>query len=128
MKRSQDIWTARRVLALTGMLLAFYLFWVGPERFYIESFGTWIISPVIYSRILPAPWKAMLIKMLVFAPWTSLILQSIPVLLLLGATAAAVFSIVKDSLALACLCMGTTGLVFGVYHYLQPLGISLVIF
>ncbi|MFZ4775659.1 MAG: hypothetical protein ACOYM3_09865 [Terrimicrobiaceae bacterium] len=128
MKCSPDIWTARSVTALTLSLLIFYLFRVGPERFYIESFGTWIISPVIYPRLLPSPWNAMLIKVLVYAPWTSFILQSIPVLLLLGATTAAVVSIVKDSLVLACLAMGLTGLVFGVYHCLQPLGITLVLF
>lgn len=128
MKYSPEIWTARSVMALTLSLLVLYLFWVGPERFYIESFGTWIISPVIYPRLLPSPWRTQLIKVLVYAPWTSFILQSIPVLLLLGATTAAVVSIVKDSLILACLAMGLTGLVFGVYHCLQPLGISLVLF
>lgn len=128
MKSSPEMWTAKSVIMITGSLLALYLIWVGPERFYIESFGTWIISPVIYPRLLPSPWKAMLIKVLVYAPWTSLILQAIPLLLLLGAATAAVVSILKDSLALACLAMGLTLLIFGVYHFLQPLGITLVTF
>jgi len=34
-------------------------------------------------------------------------------------------SIAKDSVLLACAAMGLTGLVFGVYHFLQPLGITL---
>ncbi len=119
-------WSARKILALTGVSLALYLLWVGPERFYYESFATWIVSPAIYPRLLPAPWNGWLIQTLLHVPGACLLLMAIPVLLLLGALVAGVFSIRRDSRLLAWLCLGGTGLVFGVYHWLQPLGITLV--
>lgn len=125
MHHSSTIWTARRIVALTGILVALYLAWIGPERFYLESFGTWIVSPAIYTRLLPSPWKGWLLRVLVGTPWTGVFLQAVPVLMLVGALAAAMISIAKDSVLLACAAMGLTGLVFGVYHFLQPLGITL---
>ena len=43
------------VVAFTAMAILTYIFWKGPERFYYESFGTWIVSPGIYVRLLPVP-------------------------------------------------------------------------
>ena len=125
MHHTPAIWTARRIVALTGILVVLYLAWIGPERFYFESFGTWIVSPAIYPRLLPLPWRGWLLKILVGAPWSGLILQAVPVLMLLGALAAAMVSIAKDSAILACAALGLTGIVFGVYHFLQPFGITL---
>ena len=119
------IWTARRIVALTGILVVLYLAWVGPERVYYESFGTLIVSPVIYPRLLPTPWKGWLLRVLFGVPWTGLVLQAVPVLMLLGALAAAVVSIAKDSALLACAALGLTGIVFGAYHFLQPFGMTL---
>ncbi len=126
MHPSPVFWSVRKILALTGVSLALYLLWVGPERFYYESFGTWIVSPAIYPRLLPSPWNGWLIQTLLHVPGACLLLQAIPVLLLLGALAAGIFSIRRDSRPLACLCLGSTALVFGVYHWLQPFGITLV--
>lgn len=128
MNRNPASWNARRIVALTGILVVCYVVWIGPQRFYFESFGTWIISPVIYPRLLPAPWKGWLLRILVGTPWTGLVLQAIPVLMLLGAFAAALVAIAKDSAILACAALGLTGTVFGVYHFLQPLGITLCLF
>lgn len=125
MHELRPIWTARRIVALTGILVVLYLSWVGPERFWIESSGTWILSPSIYATLLPLPCKAWVIRILVCAPWTGFVLLAVPVVLLLGAFGAAVVAVVKNSLILACVAMGLTGLVFGVYHLLQPLGFSL---
>ena len=119
------IWTARRIVALTGVLVVLYLAWVGPERFYFESFGTLIVSPAIYPRLLPPPWQGWLLRVLVGAPWTGLILQAAPVLMLLGAMAAALVSVAKNSVLLACAALGLTSIVFGAYHFLQPFGITL---
>jgi len=125
MKDLRSIFGARRIVALTGILVVLYLSWVGPERFWIESSGTWILSPSIYATLLPSPGKAWLIRVLVYAPWTGLVLLAAPVVLLLGALGAAVVAFIKDSILLACVAMGLTGLVFGAYHLLQPLGFSL---
>jgi hypothetical protein len=125
MHESRPVWTARCIVALTGVFVVLYLAWVGPERFWIESSGTWILSPAIYTTLLPSPWKEWLIRILVYAPWTGLVLLAVPVVLLLGAIGAAVVAVVKNSLLPACAAMGLTGLVFGVYHILQPLGFSL---
>jgi len=113
------------MVALTGILVVIYLSWIGPERFWIESSGTWILSPSIYATLLPSPWKAWLIRVLVCAPWSGFVLLAVPVVLLLGAFGAAVVAFAKNSILLACVAMGLTGLVFGVYHLLQPFGISL---
>lgn len=128
MNSHQATWTARRIVALTAVLVVGYMAWVGPQRFYFESFGTLIVSPAIYPRLLPSPWKGHLLKILVGTPWTGFILQAIPVLMLLGALAAALVAIAKDSALLACGAMGMTGIVFGVYHFLQPFGITLHVF
>lgn len=125
MHDSRPIWTAKRIVALTGILVAIYLAWVGPERFWIESSGTWILSPSIYTTLLPPPWKGWLIWVLVYAPWFGLLLLAVPIVLLLGAMGMAVVAVGKNSLILACVAMGLTGLVFVVYHFLQPLGLSL---
>lgn len=125
MKRSPAIVTAKSIVALTCFLVVFYLLWVGPERFYYESFGTWIVSPAIYPRLLPVPWSGWLLKILLHAPVTCLFLQAVPVLMLVGACAAGAISISKNSRLLACTSLGLTGIVFGVYHWLQPMGITL---
>ena len=119
------IWTARRIVALTGIFVVLYLVWVGPERFCFESFGTLVVSPAIYPRLLPLPWSGWLLRVLLGVPWTGLVLQAVPVLMLLGALAAAMVSIAKDSALLACAALGLTGIVFGVYHFLQPFGMTL---
>jgi len=128
MNRNPATWNARRIVALTAILVVCYMAWIGPQKFYFESFGTWIVSPAIYPRLLPAPWKGWLLGILVGTPWTGFILQAIPVLMLLGAFAAALIAIAKDSAILACAALGLTGIVFGVYHCLQPLGITLCVF
>lgn len=125
MQRSPTIWTAKSIVALTCFLVVFYLLWVGPERFYYESFGTWIVSPAIYPRLLPAPWSGWLLSILLHAPLAGFFLQVVPVLMLAGACAVAAISIPKNSRLLACTSMGLTGIVFGVYHWLQPMGITL---
>jgi hypothetical protein len=125
MHHSPAIWSAQRIVVLTAILVVLYTLWIGPERFCYESFGTLIVSPAIYPRLLPIPWKGWLLNVLIGAPWTGLILQAIPVFMLLGAFGVAMVSLAKDSIILACAALGLTGLVFGVYHFLQPLGITL---
>lgn len=125
MNHSPAIWSARRIVALTAILVFLYMAWIGPERFCFESLGTLVVSPAIYPRLLPSPWKGWLLHMLVGAPWTGLILQAVPVFMLLGALGAATVALAKDSIILACAALGLTGIVFGVYHFLQPLGMTL---
>jgi hypothetical protein len=119
--RFPKISSARQIVILAGLLVVTYIFWIGPERFFIESFGTWLLSPAIYPRLLPDPWKGWLLKALVFAPWSGLLVQAVPVLMLLAACGAAAAAILKNSILLA---MGLTLTVFSVYHCLQPLGIT----
>lgn len=125
MNKSGHFWTAKHTVAATCCLVAGYLVWIGPERFYIESYTTLIVSPAIYPRLLPAPWKGWLVSTLVYYPWTCLVLQAVPVLMLVAAFAAGVLSLLKNSLLLAGAFLGLTFVVFFVYHFLQPFGMTL---
>ena len=125
MNGCRSAWTPRRVVALTGLLVVLYLLWVGPERFVIESSGTWVVSPSIYTRLLPAPWNAWLVRSLLHAPWTCVVVLAIPVVMVFIAIAVAAVAVIKNSMLLALAAFILTGLLVGAYHFLQPLGITL---
>lgn len=124
MTTQPKIFTAMRIVTLTLLGVLVYLIWRGPERFYYESFGTFVISPVIYTRILPLPFNHWLLAALVKAPMLSYVLYAVPVLMLLGAIVAGIISVRRDSVLYACASLVLVATVFGVYHFLQPLGMS----
>lgn len=116
------------VVLFTLAFIAAYILLRGPERFCYESFGTWIISPVIYARILPDPLSSYLVTTLVRFPQISYIFYAVPVLMFVGAISAAGTAIFRRSLPMAAtsLCLILT--LFGVYHLLQPMGIQLIVY
>lgn len=118
------IFTAARIIALTLLGVFLYLIWRGPERFYYESFGTFIISPEIYTRVLPMPFNHWLLAALVKAPLLSYVLYAVPVLMLSGAIVAGIVSIRRNSALYAWASLVLVGIVFVVYHFLQPLGMT----
>ena len=126
MKLPHTILSPIRIVAFMVVGLLAYLLWIGPERFYYESFGTWILSPVIYVRILPPPFNGVLLHALHDSPGLVYLLYALPIFFLVLATLAAFRSIHRHSVVSALGALALMTLVFGVYHYLQPLGITLI--
>lgn len=116
--------TAERIVAGTATAVFLYTLWRGPERFCYESFGTLILSPEIYTRVLPAPINHWLLSALLHQPALSLVLYAIPVMMLVAAASSAVLAWRHKSEVCAWICCGLVALVFGTYHLLQPLGIT----
>ncbi len=125
-----NLWNMRltppRVVAFTVVAVAIYVLWQGPERFYYEAFGTWIMSPGIYVRLLPFPFNAWLLAGMRAFPLLPTILCIAPVGMLSLSFAFALSSIWKKSLPHAFLSCGLATTVFSVYHYVQPFGITLI--
>jgi hypothetical protein len=122
----RGILNGRRVVGLTLLSILVYVLWRGPERFCVESVGTWILSPSIYVRLLPEPLSHWLLAGIVKSSWVGPVLCVIPMLLLTTAAIAGFHSLRRNSLPYAFLSMGIVALVFSVYHYVQPMGITLV--
>ena len=120
--------TPWRVVVFTVACIFAYVVWRGLERFYFESFATLIVSPAIYTRILPAPLNQWLLRLLIDHSYLSYALYAIPVGMLLLAVAACIHAIRKNSVPLALVAFLFVAIVFGTYHWLQPLGISYVLY
>lgn len=122
----RDVLKGRLLVSLTVLFVALYVLWRGPERFCIESFGTWVISPGIYVRLLPEPVNQWLLLGLLKQSWIGIILYIVPVFLLITALMAGVWSVYKNSILGGIACSGLIATVFSVYHFVQPMGISLI--
>ena len=118
--------TPRRVVAFTAAAILIYVFWQGPERFYYESFGTWIVSPGIYVRLLPSPLNEWLLVGLQHLPPLTWALHLAPLVMLGLSCALAMYSIWNKTLVHALISLALVAIVFSVYHFLQPLGITLI--
>jgi hypothetical protein len=118
--------TPQRVVAFTVTAIVLYVLWRGPERFYYESFGTWIISPAIYVRVLPFPFNQWLLAGIRNFPLLPAILCIAPLVMLSLSFAFALYSIWKESLIHAFISLALTATVFSVYHCVQPFGITLI--
>jgi hypothetical protein len=118
--------TPQRVIAFTLSAIAIYVLWQGPERFYYEALGTWIISPSIYVRVLPFPFNGWLLSAIRNFSFLQAILCIVPVAMLSLSFAFALSSIWKQSLVHAFFSFGLAATVFSVYHYLQPFGVNLI--
>ena len=118
--------TPRRVVIFTALFVLAYIVWRGPFRFFFESTGTCILSPVIYTRILPPTLSHWLVSELVRHPFFGNLLCLAPIALLGLSMALAVYSLCRNSLPAAFASWLIVGGVFSVYHHLQPLGITVV--
>jgi hypothetical protein len=118
--------TPRRVVAFTATAILIYVFWQGPERFYYESFGTWIVSPGIYVRLLPSPWNGWLLTGLRHVPLLTSVLHLAPLAMLALSCGLAMYSIWNKTVVHALISLALAAAVFSVYHFIQPLGITLV--
>ena len=106
---------------LAGIWL-YIVVWQGAERFFVESFGTWVISPVIYTRICPDAFRPSLLQALVRQPYLSDVLCAVPVAMAIIASVLGIVAYRRRSFSfavVACLLMST---IFVVYHSLKHLG------
>lgn len=111
-------------IVILGALFAVcaYVIGVGPTVFWIESFGTLMLSPAIYVTIAP-PWLAHpLARTLCAYPILHLVICGLPVAMLLGGVALGTVGFRRNSLALALLASLLVTTVFAVYHFVQPMG------
>lgn len=116
--------SARFLLLANTLGVAVYIFWQGLEKFWWESFGTWIISPVIFVRICPEPFKYHLLALI--NSWSAIdfLICGVPVVMFVAAILIGAIAYRKNSLPMAmaaCVLMST---IFVVYHSVKHLGIS----
>jgi hypothetical protein len=126
MHPSETVITPPRVVAFTATAILIYVFWQGPERFYYESFGTWIVSPGIYVRLLPFPLNEWLLIGMRHAPLLASVLHLAPLAMLALSCALAMYSIWNQTVVHALISLALVAAVFSVYHFIQPLGITLI--
>jgi len=124
--RSFGLWTIAPVLVvgLTMLLVFGYVIIRGPVPFYYESLGTMLLAPVIYVRLLPAPYDHYLLMAFAANPLGCYLLCWVPVLLLVSALSCALYSLRRGSLPAALTSLSLCVVVFGTYHFLQPLGFT----
>lgn len=111
------------VLAIPALVAA-YISVIGPDRFYHESFGTLILSPLIYLRFLPTSLGHPVGRFLLDHPAALHILCGIPVAILLASASLGVFAFRNNSLLLSSVALLLALMVFATYHFLQPLGFT----
>jgi hypothetical protein len=107
---------------------AYIVLWQGAERFYIESFATWVISPIIYTRLCPMPYKEPLLRALTAEPALQDLLCAVPVGLFVVACAFGVLAYRRHSFpfaATACILMSS---IFVTYHCVKHMGMTLVLY
>lgn len=119
--------TAKRLVAFTALFMLAYVLWVGPMRFSIEAYGTWLMSPLIYARLLPTPASHWLLVNLLHHPLLADFLILVPVLMFAAAFLMAAYSFWRNSLWVAYGSFLIVATVISTYHYLQPMGMSLVL-
>lgn len=118
--------TARRVVVFTATLIVLYILCIGPERFAFESFGTWMISPLIYVRLLPDPFNHWLVTAMVRQPLIGHAFCVIPIAMLVAACVLGVHAVRRNSLPSAYVSLALSVTVFAVYHMVQPMGMTYV--
>lgn len=105
---------------------AYIVLWQGAQRFFLESFGTWIISPVIYTRICPDFFRAPLTHALAQQPMLGHLLCIVPVAMFVVAVGFGFVAFRRRSFpvaVIACLLMSS---IFVVYHSVKHLGIQVI--
>lgn len=126
MKTRQPTLLPMLFMGTAAMGVFIYLVGIGLTKFYFESVGTLILSPIIYVRILPEPFDGWLLKSFVQYPMLQLLVSAVPVAILGAATISGAISLWLQSTWLAFVSMFAIASVFVCYHFLQPFGVTLV--
>jgi len=112
----------RLLLLANGLGLGIYVLCQGIERFYWESFGTWVISPIIYIRLSPQPLKNWMIRAVNAEPMLGDFLCGVPVVMAILSLALGVLAYRRRSLPIALVSCGLMTTIFVVYHSVKHLG------
>lgn len=110
------------IFANLAAIWLYIVLWQGAQRFFFESFATWIISPVIYTRICPEPFRATLLRTLVQEPMVGHLLCAIPVAMFLVSLGMGIVAYRRRSFPVAVLACFLMSAIFVVYHSLKHLG------
>ncbi len=113
------------ILANLAAIWIYVVLWQGAQRFYVESFGTWVISPLIYARICPVPWKDGMVRALNSQPVLGYLMCAVPIAMALVACGLGVLAFRRRSFPVAlvaCLLMSS---IFVVYHSVKHMGMTL---
>jgi hypothetical protein len=104
----------------------YIVLWTGAHRFFLESFATWIISPVIYTRICPDFFRAQLIYALAHQPMWGHLLCAVPVAMFVAAVGFGILAYRRRSFPVALLACVLMSSIFVVYHSVKHLGIQVI--
>lgn len=116
-----------RVLVLAiPLLVVAYVLGVGPEKFYYESVGTLILSPIIYLRFCPPGVALPVGRFLLEHPWAVAAICGVPVGMLAAAGVLGVFGYLRSSMLLSVMALCLVVVVFTTYHCLQPFGFTVL--
>ncbi len=113
---------SRLLLLANGLGLGIYVLCQGIERFWWESFGTWVISPIIYIRLCPPPFQYWMVDAVNAQPLLGNLLCGVPVVMASTSLVLGVLAYRRRSLPFAvasCVLMTT---IFVVYHSVKHMG------
>ena len=108
--------TPSRIVVLTLLLITIYICILGMEFFVVESVGAMVLFPVVLAQKLPAPWNHSVLAAMLHNNFFIDIFSLIPPVLLLVSILLAAFSILKNSLKIACVASAMAFSVFVTYH------------
>jgi hypothetical protein len=120
-----EAWARPLIYANMAGIWVYIVLWQGAQRFFIESFATWVISPIIYTRICPDSFRAPLIRALVQEPLLSDLLCAVPVVMFVASLGFGFFAFRRRSFPLAVVACFLMSTIFVVYHSLKHLGMRL---
>lgn len=122
--RAANHWPAHLIVFFTVLFPGAYILAVGIQKFVIESWGTWLLSPIIYQRLTPGPLRYSLLSLMVKFPIFCDALCAIPVLILIAAAVLGAWALWDGSILKAGIAFWLVSGVFIAYHHLQPMGLS----
>ncbi len=126
--RSATHLPAHLIVLATVWGTAAYIFVIGIQRFIMESWGTLIISPGIYVRLLPEPLGQGLLYSLVKYPYLNTWLCAVPLLLIGYAIILSLSALWDGSVLKAGASFWIVVTILALYHNLQPFGLSFMAF
>lgn len=119
---------ARLLLLANLVAIGAYVLWQGLYRFSVESFGTWMLSPLIVLRLSPPPMRYWFLRLNAELPIFSEIVCLVPVLIFTIAAVLGTWSGRRGSLPVAMVACTLMTSIFVVYHSVKHLGMRLVIY
>jgi hypothetical protein len=123
-----DLFARPLLLANLVGIWAYVALWQGGQRFFYESCGTLIISPIIYTRICPAGCREPLIRAFAGSQILTWVVTAVPVAMILVALGFGFVAFRKKSFPTAVVACVLISSVFVVYHSVKHLGMVLELY